>query len=362
MTEQTPKSIALYMTDGSSDKEYHVHLQARGGGWIVNFANGRRGRALKPGTKTTSPVSYEEADKIYSDLVKAKTKKGYTTDVSGEVFQDTVAGEQFSGLLPQLPQTVRDEQSIEQMLGDPEFVLQEKFDGDNRQIHVQEGVARGINKRGMIVPLPMNLVEQARAIGNFLACSEIIGSKLYLFDLLERDGHDLRDLPYAKRLEALNGLAGRGEDLHVVPTAFTPQDKQALVDRIRQQSGEGVVFKRVSAAFRRGKLSATQSDQFKWKFTEDCTVRVKKASKGKRSIEVEIDGTDGPLDLGKVTIPANYDIPSPGDLVSVVYLHLFEGGSLFQAQYKGVRTDCDGPDTLDMFKIKAKEPTRRLGM
>lgn len=362
MTEQIEKSVSLYLTEGSSDKEYHAQLVPKDAGWVVNFQYGRRGKALKAGAKTSVPLDYAKAEKTYNDLVAEKMKKGYTPDVSGEVFQNTEAGENFSGFLPQLPQTVRSEGDIEAMILDPGFVMQEKFDGDNRQIHVERGAVRGINKKGLVVSLPMNLVDQIAPLGDLLVSGEIMGNKIHLFDIQELGGRDLRGAPYSERLDTLNKIAANLPDVLVVKTVRTTSEKRALMAEIKEAEREGVVFKRANAKFRAGKLSASGSDQFKVKFTEDCTVRVKKVNTGKRSVEVEIDTPDGAHALGNVTIPPNRDVPAKGELISVSYLHLFEGGSLFQPQYKGVRTDCDGPDTMDMFKIKPKELARRLSI
>lgn len=372
MTEETivpaPAEVSLFYTEGSSDKEYHAQLKNPPGQadeWVVEFQYGRRGKALKSGSKTPSPVDFATAKAIYEELVAEKKKKGYTPDVSGAVFQDTVLGEQFSGCLPQLPTVVRDEAQIEAMLADPAWWVQEKHDGDNRQVRVlADASVQGINKRGLIVALPQDLADGIAAVpGPLLASGELIGTTLYLFDVQEVGGKDLRALPYSQRYVHLQSVVETarkaGADIQLVVAEQTSEGKRRLVEDIRGRAGEGVVFKRADAPFVEGKLSATSADQFKWKFTEDCTVRVKAISKSKRSVEMEIDGPDGPLALGSVSIPPNHDIPSKGDLVSVTYLHLFEGGSLFQPQYKGVRVDCDGPDDLDQFKIKDKQPARK---
>jgi predicted DNA-binding WGR domain protein len=79
MVPVTAKRIDLFFKEGTSDKEYHLQLSGGAGGkYMVNFQYGRRGSALKPGTKTPSPVSLEEAEKIYAKYVKEKTKEGYT--------------------------------------------------------------------------------------------------------------------------------------------------------------------------------------------------------------------------------------------------------------------------------------------
>jgi len=52
------ENITLYYRDGSSDKVYRASVEQSSGGWVVNFAFGRRGSALQGGTKTGTPVSY----------------------------------------------------------------------------------------------------------------------------------------------------------------------------------------------------------------------------------------------------------------------------------------------------------------
>jgi bifunctional non-homologous end joining protein LigD len=78
-----PESITLYFKEGSSDKVYQTELVPSGEGWKVNFAFGRRGNSLQPGTKTTKPVTYEAAKRIYTKLISEKQAKGYSTGASG---------------------------------------------------------------------------------------------------------------------------------------------------------------------------------------------------------------------------------------------------------------------------------------
>ena len=46
--------------------------------FVVNFAFGRRDSTLQTGTKTSEPVDYDSAKKIYDRLVREKKAKGYT--------------------------------------------------------------------------------------------------------------------------------------------------------------------------------------------------------------------------------------------------------------------------------------------
>ena len=72
------RQTVLVYREGSSDKVYEVDLcEVGAGGYVVNFRYGRRGARLKEGVKTVSPVSREEAEKVFGDLVTSKTRKGY---------------------------------------------------------------------------------------------------------------------------------------------------------------------------------------------------------------------------------------------------------------------------------------------
>ncbi len=74
---------SLYYKAGGSDKVYHVQTVKSGSGYVVNFQYGRRGNTLIAGTKTSSPVSEAEADRIFARLIHEKKLKGYTEDASG---------------------------------------------------------------------------------------------------------------------------------------------------------------------------------------------------------------------------------------------------------------------------------------
>lgn len=74
------KSARLTFTEASSDKEYQLHLVEDNKLFIVNFEYGRRNGTLKSGTKTKSPVSQDEAEKIFDKILKEKTSEGYVLD------------------------------------------------------------------------------------------------------------------------------------------------------------------------------------------------------------------------------------------------------------------------------------------
>src|ERR1039457_1060460 len=97
---EATERVALYYREGSSDKVYQSAIEPDGDQFVVNFAYGRRGSTLTTGTKTSSPVDYDTAKKIYTKLVNEKKAKGYTEGESGTPY--THSEKQSSGILPQL--------------------------------------------------------------------------------------------------------------------------------------------------------------------------------------------------------------------------------------------------------------------
>jgi hypothetical protein len=78
------KQTVLYFREGTSDKTYEIDLCETGPGqYIVNFRYGKRGAALKEGSKTAIPVSLEDATAIFDALEKEKRSKGYTGEQDG---------------------------------------------------------------------------------------------------------------------------------------------------------------------------------------------------------------------------------------------------------------------------------------
>jgi hypothetical protein len=72
------RTARLGFKKGTSDKVYEVDLCDVGSGrYVVNFRYGRRGGKLREGTKTTHPVSRNEAEEIFTSVVVSKTNKGY---------------------------------------------------------------------------------------------------------------------------------------------------------------------------------------------------------------------------------------------------------------------------------------------
>jgi len=89
------KQISLAYQEGTSDKVYEVDLcevTVAGGQpdqYVVNFRYGRRGTTLRDGTKTVAPVSWEQAERIFTRLVSSKLDKGYRYAAGSDVLEES---------------------------------------------------------------------------------------------------------------------------------------------------------------------------------------------------------------------------------------------------------------------------------
>lgn len=354
-----PESIALYYTEGSSDKEYRVQLvETSPGQWMALGFNGRRGQTLKEQKKTPTPVDYATAKATYDKTVKSKLKDGYTPEESGAIYQNSGTEKEFSGFVPQQLNSLRTPEQIEAAILNPALWAQEKHDGQRRPIfRPTEGKISGTNKEGVVVSLPMGVANAIQALPctQALVDGEIIGERYIAFELLELNGEDLRSRKYSERLAALEGLFATAKaPLEVVKTARTTEEKRALRAALVKRRAEGVTYKDFSAPYTPAR-PASGGSQFKDKFVEDCTVEVVEVGKTKRSVSLacRADASEDRIPLGKVTIPVNAAMPVVGDIVKVQYLYKYAEGSLFQPTFQGPCPDQSQPDRLSQFKVKA---------
>ena len=95
---QTTTPTTLYYRQDSSDKVYQAAIEPSRDGYHVTFAYGRRGATLQTGSKTTKPVTLEEAEKIHAKLIASKVSKGYTPAEDGTPYAQTERQGRDSGI------------------------------------------------------------------------------------------------------------------------------------------------------------------------------------------------------------------------------------------------------------------------
>lgn len=351
------QAVTLYYRDGSSDKVYTAAVGPRGTGFVVTFAYGRRGGTLTAGTKTPSPVGFDEARRVYDRLVREKTSKGYTPSPGGCPYAGTEHAGRATCVLPQLLNPV-EPADAERLIADDDWWAQPKFDGRRVLILKDRETVTGINRTGLTIPLPAAVAAAVLSMpaDRCLLDGELVGDVYHCFDLLNRGDDDLRDEPYARRYDAALDLvdAVPHDALRYAETAVTADRKRRLVDRLWRENAEGAVFKQRLTPYTHGR-PAVGGPQLKLKFTATASCRVADVNAGRRSVAVELvdAGTGGWTGVGNVTVPPNHAVPARGDVVEVRYLYAYRGGSLYQPVYLGRRDDVDASACL-LGQLKLK--------
>jgi ATP-dependent DNA ligase len=337
--------VTLYYREGNSDKVYQVAIEPAGELFVVNFAYGRWGATLNTGTKTGAPVDHAEAERIYDKLVKEKKAKGYTEGVDGTPYLHSE--KKAAGFLPQLLNPI-EESALSHLIENDGWCAQEKFDGKRLLVRKQGAAIEGINKQGVITGLSKPLFQVIRQYGaDVVLDGESIGDTFHVFDVLVLDGVDVRGWPYQERLTALTNLLTPIEQLVVkqVETAFTTGEKLRLLEKLRAEKREGIVFKQLTAPYTSGRPN-TGGTQLKHKFCATLSAVVARVNP-QRSVEVQLLGQTGWQSCGNVSIPANHNIPRAGEIVEVRYLYAHrESGVLYQPVYLGARSDVEAHECL----------------
>lgn len=353
--------VTLYSTVGGSDKVYCLEIVAQGDGYVVNFANGRRGGTLQHGTKTSSPVPLAAAQKAYDKVYKEKTGKGYTLGEGEQAFSGTDNSGRVSGHLPQLLNPISREEMIA-LAHNPAYLFQEKHDGNRVTIRKTGGKVEAVNRKGLTIGFPKGVETEALTLGgDFILDGEMIDQCFYAFDCLKHpEAGDVRDRCVKDRyawlqqvIFSLKGLAdGDLTAIFLVEAAFTTKDKLALFERVEKQGREGVVAKLISAPYEIGRPNSG-GNWLKFKFRHSATVIVSKVN-SQRSVGMAVIGEKGEtVEIGNVTIPANANIPNAGDLIEVSYRHANVGGSLIEPVYHALRTDIDQTEcVIGQLKFK----------
>ena len=288
-------NLILVCSENGSDKEYRVQLEQEGDGYVVNFQYGRRGQALKSGTKTSKPLEHATAKKVFDKLVAEKLAKGYVdTGEASSGFTKAIVNRPAGNFLPQLCNAIPEDQ-LSFYLNSDEWGMQEKMDGERRSIQMsQGGGVVGLNRRGLVVDLPEGVASSVAWLYRHLApCvldGEIIGDKFYVFDIFPYESEDFE-----------------------VPVVLP------LSERYQRLSNIDIFFKNVVLVE-----------------SVSCLVI---GINAQRSVKLGLYDQGDLIQAGNVTIPPNHDIPQSGDVVEVRYLYAYKGGSLFQPVYLGKRTD-----------------------
>jgi bifunctional non-homologous end joining protein LigD len=348
------ESISLWCQQGSSDKVYHAQLtEVPGQGWTVTCQYGARGGTMNRADKEPNPVPYAKAKKSYDKIVKEKLAKGYQitsgaapaaapapVGTAAPVVRKTKPVVASATMRPQLLNEVEADE-VEAYLTDPNWLAQEKFDGERVFLMRDMGgnlgsISARSGKERLLSEAVASALEAADLV--LLVDGEQVGEVFHLFDVLESGVSNHRSRSVEERLAILAELHAQLPAAIFPPTytARTEAEKRALLAELDGRNAEGIVFKRADATYSAGRPNSG-GDWVKCKFWSAATVEVE-AVNAKRSVAMRVYDTHGnPHSIGNVTVKPAQAIPQVGDLIEVAYLYFDR--SLVQPELIGPRTD-----------------------
>lgn len=353
------ESANLYFKAGSSDKVYNATIEQVDDKYVVNFSYGRRGSALKSGSKTTSPVVMKDAKIIFDKLVREKTSKGYQYLDGASAKSIHVAD------VPDTPTESKcvllnpiEQSEVEKFLNDKNWIAQQKVDGVRFMLQKTGAKLTAYNRRGVYANIPTEIWNEASKIeSDFFIDGELVGDTFYVFDILEHQGSDLRNESFANRDTILMNFVKSVNSKFIVytETHYSSENKIGFYNRLISNNQEGVVFKHVDAKYYVGRsASAIGSHYLKFKFYSTCSCVVTENNNNKRSVAIGLYNKKKLVNAGNVTIPINFEIPKEGSVVEVRYLYARkQSGSLYQPVYLGERTDIS-PEDCQQSQLKYK--------
>lgn len=352
------ESINLFFTTGNSDKVYNASLSPASEGWTVDYEYGRRDSPLRAGSKTPSPLNYEDAKKAFDALVQSKTSKGYTQEESGNAFAGSKSLEDIMNFQPQLLNSIKEDDIHVVFKTWSKLSMQIKHDGERRCVFIANNTVEAANRKGLRTELQPIVYDalvklQQQGLTNTIVDCEDLGASLVIFDVLSYKGDVMTEATFSQRSIVLSALhqqildANLKNVIHVDVSvdAQSIEDIRRFVASAKDKHAEGVVLRDSDAVYTAGRPSSGGS-ALKLKFVERATLRVAGISSTKRSIGLQ--GLDGPdwVNVGNCSIPSNHSIPLVGELVEIEYLYAYQGGSIYQPVYRGTRTDVEAKDAV----------------
>jgi bifunctional non-homologous end joining protein LigD len=359
----TVKAIRLAYRDGSSDKVYHAAVVETDGKFSCEVEWGRRGSTLSTGTKAKD-TTLEKAQVAFDRIVKEKTSKGYE-EVPGEDGQKTLVGLAQTGGREQLEQTAQllnpiEEDELQQFLLDDEWVGQQKYDGVRIIAHLDDKI-QFTNRKGQVTVVA-KVVEEALAKfpkgtvldGELLPASAGEESIYWVFDILQLKGQDTKTAGFEERHQLLSILLKKFGTPYVklAPVFVGPAEKRNLVESLRKQSAEGVVFKKGDAPYVAGRPNSG-GNQRKLKFTKTADVFLLSFDAKAYQMAVMHDGKV--RKVGKVYTGTTADERKKLDAIlkdgeapvcEIRYLYATEGDICFQPVYVRLRSDKEATECL----------------
>lgn len=270
---------------------------------------------------------------------------------------------------------------------DPDFVAQEKLDGMRAIVHVTKDGLR-LFSRSAGVNDPTRPLEKTFALphlaelkfpqlaGTILDCEILLPGKdsatlagtvnrkngngqatqvkMFVFDVLHYNGKDITNQNLECRLSMLAILSAKlhSEHIHLLPYAYTTEEKWSLYHQVRARKGEGIMLKVLCGTYVQGGRPSMSWYKAKKSATFDCVVIgfTKGAGKYNNRIGavrfgqyvndelVELGQASGMSDAIRNDMTAHPE-KYVGRVVTIKGMERLKSGAIRHCQFAGMRTD-----------------------
>lgn len=242
------------------------------------------------------------------------------------------------------------------------WILEEKLDGVRLMLHVENGRAAAINRRGEQTELPASIAADLAVIagGHFVFDGELIGKELWLFDLVVAGELITTATPFATRRKALETVfaAWAPVNIRLVASASTPEAKTELMARVVEAGGEGVMAKRINGLYQSGKRTDVVRKIKFWKTADVVVTEINRD--GKTNAVVAVYDGDELVEIGSVSRHGRRKNGAKvGDVLEVKYLYCTDPDrprlyqpAIMRVRHDKVATEC----SIDQLEYTTKIP------
>jgi ATP-dependent DNA ligase len=240
---------------------------------------------------------------------------------------------------------------------DPNYAVQQKFDGKRIMLHIERSSVTAHNREGLICSVSPNIIAEARQfapIAPMMLDGEWIRETktLHAFDLLEINGTDIRPWKFIDRNTQLMATlqAASMRSIQIARTEFEQAGKIDLLQEVHARNLEGIVLKKIDSPYRTDR----QPDQFKHKFTVVSSFVITKKNE-KDSVALGLFNDKGQLiECGNVKIRSKHFRVNEGMVIDVRYLHAFrDSNHVYQPRMVAIRDDLQ-PEHCLISQLKYK--------
>lgn len=231
--------------------------------------------------------------------------------------------------------------TVSDFINDPNWVFEQKADGNRILLTVESGSATAITRNGTIYSkkLPKSM-RDFQFPQRLVLDGELVGDDFWVFDMpVLDDGPTLLNLDNRrKQLETLFRTGWPSlSDFKLIPQARTPEDKQMMLDLAIARGWEGLMVKRLNSSYSPGRSRAW----LKAKQTQTADVVVIEV--GRYGKEAATLGAIDPVlkravEVGRCSLIGKPKV-KPMDVVEVKYLYLGANQRLYQPTLLRVRDD-----------------------